>query len=137
MVFDDGALFLDDQHFFESFGKLAHDLAVQRPAHTQLQHPQTDLGGQRVVYAEIFQGLANIQIGFSGSDNADTRHGAVDDDFVDGVRAGEGDGRIELVLVQAHFLLQRLVGPAGMQAAVGEQEILRPDNVDPLGIDAH
>ena len=114
LIFDDGALFLDDQHLFEPFGELAHHLAVQRPAHAELQHPQADLRGQRLVDTQIFESLAYVQIGFARGDDADTRHGTVDDDLVDTVHSGEGNGRIELVLLQAHFLLQRLVGPAGM-----------------------
>jgi hypothetical protein len=70
LVFDDGALFLDDQHLFEPFGKLPHHFSVQGPAHSEFEYPQADLGGERLVDTEIFQGLADIQIGFTGGDDA-------------------------------------------------------------------
>jgi len=137
LVFDDGALFLDHQHFFEPFGKLAHNFAVQGPAHSQFQHPQTDLGGQCFIDTEIFQSLAHVQVGFSRGDNADARHRAVDDDLVDGVCPGESNRGVELVLLQTHFLLQGLVGPAHVQATLGEHEVVRGNDVDPPGIDIH
>ena len=63
LVFDELALFLDDQDFLQPFGEVAHAFRFQRPDHADLVEADADLGGERVVDAEIVERLAHVEIG--------------------------------------------------------------------------
>jgi len=84
---------------------------------------------------EIVEGLAHVEIGLAGGDDADARLGAVEHDLVELVGAGEGEGGIELVFVQAELLLERRVRPADVEAARRHLEIGREDEADARRID--
>ena len=94
-----------------------HDIA-------DLVEADADLGGMRLVDAEIVERLAHVEIGFAGGDDAEARLRAVDDDAVEPVGAGKGECRVELVFVQPVFLVERLVGPADVEPARRHLEIL-------------
>ena len=51
--------------------------------------------------------------------------------------AREGDGGLHRVLVQAHFLLQRRVGPADVEPARRQREVARQHDVELVRIDVH
>ena len=112
LVLDDRALLLDDEHLFEPTRELADPLPLQRPDHADLVDPHTDLGGVRLVDAEILQRLQDIEIGLAGGDDAEAGEGAVEDDAVEPVGARERQRRVDLVPLQPKLLLQRLVRPA-------------------------
>ena len=135
LVFDDRPLFLDDEDFLEPLGEMAHALALQGPGHADLVDGQADLGRQILVDAEIVERLADIEIGLAGGDDAEAAPGAVDDGAIELVRAGEGEGGVELVLVQPHFLIERRVGPADVEPARRHLEIGWRRNFEPVRID--
>ena len=124
LVFDDRALFFDDQDFFEALGEMADALAFERPRHRHLVKADADLGGMGLVDAQIVERLAHVEIGFAGGDDAKARVRAVDDDAVEPIGAGKGERGVELVFVQPVFLVERLVGPADIEPARRHLEIV-------------
>ena len=114
LVFDDRPLFLDDEDLVEPLGEMADALAFERPRHPDLVKAEADLGGVRVVDAQIIERLAHVEIGFAGGDDAEARARAVDDDAVEPIGAAKGECGIEFVFVQPVFLFERLVGPANV-----------------------
>jgi hypothetical protein len=125
LVLDDRALFLDHQDFLEPLGELARAFALERPDHADLVHADADVGRHLLVDTEVVERLAHVEIGLAGGDDAEARIGAVDDHAVELVGAGEGQRCIELVLLVAVFLVEEIVGPAVVQAALGHFEIVR------------
>ena len=109
---------------------------LQRPAHAHLEDPQSDLGGHRRIDAQILKGLQDIQIGLAGGDDAKPGFGAVHDDAVKLVGSGKRPGGAELVLAEPHFLLQRLVRPAGVQSANRQLEVRWQLDADSIWVDA-
>ena len=112
LVLDDRAFLFDDQDLFETLREMANPLAFERPRHPHLVEAKADLGGVRVVDAEIVQRLAHVEVGFARRDDAKARPRAVDHDVVEPVGAAKSERRVELTFVQAVFLVERLVGPA-------------------------
>ncbi len=103
---------------------MADALAFERPRHRHLVKADADLGGMGLVDPQIVQGLAHVEIGFAGGDDAKARIRAVDDDAVEPIGPGKGEGGVELVFVQPVFLVERLVGPADIEPARRHLEIL-------------
>ena len=137
LVLDDAALLLDHQDLVQPLGELVHGDRLQRPAHADLQYTQADLGAQLLIQAEVFQGLAHVQIGLAGGDDAQARIGRIEQHLVEVVGAGESAGRIDLVGVQALFLNQGWIRPADVNAVLGQLEVLRNLHLDPQRIDLH
>ena len=135
LVLDDRALFFDDEDFVEPLGEMADALAFERPRHRHFVEADPDFGGVRLVDPEIVQGLAHVEIGFAGGDDAKARVRAVDDDAVEPIGAGKGESSVELVLVQPVFLFERLVGPADIEPAGRHLEILGENDTGPFGSD--
>jgi hypothetical protein len=79
LVFDDLALFLDHQDFFQALGEMAHRLGFQRPGHADLEQAQADLGGVGLVDAEVVERLAHVEVGLAAGDDAQPRARAVED----------------------------------------------------------
>ena len=123
LVFDDGALFLHHQDFFQPFGEMAHAFPFQGPGHAHLVNPKADFGGLGFVDTQILQGLEHVEERFAGGDNAQPRPGAVDDHGVEAVGPGESQRGVDLVLLQAPFLIQGWIGPADVKPAFGHFEI--------------
>ncbi len=127
LVLDDSALLLDHDDLFQAFGEVAGALRLQRPGHADLVEADTDLGGPFLVDAQVIQRLHHVQIGLAGGDDADAWLRTVDHRLVDTVGAGEGEGGIDLVAVQAVFLLIPVIGPADRQATRRQLEIRHLD----------
>src|SRR5205085_9520863 len=124
LILDNGAFFLDDEDFLETLGKMPDALAFERPGHRNLVQAETDLRGMRIVNPEVIERLADVKVGFPGSDDPETRPGTVDDDAVQPIGARKSQCRIELVLMQPEFLIERLIRPANIQAAGRHLEIV-------------
>ena len=112
LVLDDRALFLDHKDLVQALGELAQALALDGPGHRNLVKPDADLGGVRLVDAKGVEGLADVEIGLAGGDDAEPRIGAVDDRLVELVGAGEGDRRIALVAGAAVLPAPAAASPA-------------------------
>ncbi len=123
LVLDQLALFFDHQNFFQPFGKAPHAVRFERPDHADLVQADADFGRERVVDAEIVEGLAHVEVGLAGGDDAQARIGRVDHDAVQPVGAAIGQRGIQLVVEQARLLHQAIIGPADVEAA-GRQGVI-------------
>ena len=109
---------------------------LQRPADAHLEDPHPDLGGHRRIDAQILKGLQDIQIGLARGDDAKPGLGAVHDDAIKPVGSGKRPRRAQLVLAEPHFLLQRLVRPAGVQTAWRQGKVLWQLGANPVRVNA-
>ncbi|UGA39986.1 hypothetical protein JOS77_11740 [Chromobacterium haemolyticum] len=132
LVFDDLAFFLHHQDFFQSFGELAHAFRFQRPHHAHLEDAQADVGGQRLVYAQIIQRLHHVQITLATGDDAQPRLGRIQSNVVQIVFARVSQRRVQTVVQHAFFLRQRRVRPADVEAVLGQGKVLRNLELQPL-----
>ena len=135
LVLDQLALFLHHQNLIQAFGKVPHAVGLQRPWHGHFVKPEADFGRVLFVYAQVFERLQHIQIGLAGSDDAQLGPRAVDGDAVQLVRPRVSQRRINLVVLQPQFLLQRIVRPADADTAFRQAEILRQDNRRVIDVD--
>src|SRR6266481_3584227 len=117
LVLDDCALFFHDKDLFEPLGKVPNTLAFERPGHGHLVKAYANVGGVRVIDSEIVKCLAHVEIGFAGGHNAEARPRAVDDDTIEAVCAGKGEGGVKLVFMKPIFLVKRRVRPADIEPA--------------------
>src|SRR6516165_6496513 len=92
LVLDDCALFFHDEYLFEPLGKMPNALAFKRPRHRHLVESHADLGGMRIIDPKVVKCLAHVEIRFARRDDAKSWPWAVDNDPVEPVRAGEGEG---------------------------------------------
>ena len=114
---DQRALLLDDQDQIEPFGELRHALRLERPGHADLVEAQAQLVGLHLVDAELVERRAHVEIALAAGDDADLRvRPAAGDDAIELVGAGEGQDGGALVVVQARFLVERLVAEADVEA---------------------
>lgn len=131
MGFDQEPLFFDHDDEIETLGEVFQDLRIERPDHADFEEPQADLGGHRLVDAELFERLPDIEIAFAGGDDADPGMGAAaQDDLVQLVGPGEGDGGEALVSVESLLLLQAVVIGADVEAAGRQFEVRGDDGLD-------
>ena len=137
LIFDDAAFLFHHQNFVQAFGELVHRHRLKRPAHADLEHAQTNLGAQRLVQTEVIQGLAHVEVGLAGGDDAQTRVGRIELDLVEVVGQGEGARGVDLVDVEALFLGQGRIGPADVHAVFRQLEILGDLYLDTQWIDVH
>jgi hypothetical protein len=135
LVLDQLTLFLDHQDFFQSFGEAPHALGFKRPDHTDLVEANTDFGGQGVVDAQVIEGLAHVEIGLAGGYDAQPWLRCIDHDLVEAIGAAVGECSIQLVIEQAGFLQQAVVGPADVESAGGQFVIGRQDDLYAVGRD--
>src|SRR5450432_3873035 len=133
--FDEGTLLLDHDDVFESARKLADTDRLERPGHADFVHTYTDVRGRFRVDAQVFQCLKHIEIALARGDDTQPRLRRIDHQPIDAVRARERDRCLDRVLVQAHFLIQRRVRPADVQAPRRQREIFRQDDVELVWID--
>ncbi len=132
LVFHHRAFFLDDDDFLKPHGKFAHIVAVEWPAHADLQHADADFCGIGFGYAKVIECLHDIKIGLAGRDDAKPCIRAVDDGFVQLVGARIGKGGIEFIFHQAMFLILWRVGPTDMEPAFGHGKIIGDDRRDAI-----
>jgi hypothetical protein len=137
LVFDQLALLLDHQDFFEAFGEAAHAVGLQRPDHADLVEADADLRSERIVDAEVIEGLAHIEVGLAGGDDSQAGVGGVDHDLVQPVGAAVGQRRVELVVEQARFLQQAVVRPADVEALRRQGVVVGQDDPHAVGRDIH
>ena len=135
LVFEDLALLFDHQDFFQSLRKGAHAFRLQRPCHADLVEPDTDVGRDLLVDAEVCQRLPGIQIRLAGSDDADPGARTVPDDAIELVGTRVGQRRIPLEVIHAGFLIQHRIRPADVQAAFRQVEIGRQHDLDAVRIE--
>ena len=97
---------------------------LQRPGHADLVDADADVGRGACVDAEVLERLQHVEVALAGGDDAEARLRRIDDDAVDaGWRARTRTRRLHRVLVQAHFLVQRRIGPADVEAAERQLEV--------------
>ena len=100
-----------------------------------LVEADAELVGLHLIDAELIEGLAHIEIALAAGDDADLGVGAAaGDDAVELVGAGEGQDGGALVVVQARFLVERLVAEADVEALGGHDEVV--GNLDLDAVDA-
>ena len=124
---DQRALLLDDQDQIEAFGELQHALRLERPGHGDLVESQAQLVGlaprrcraRRAPRARRDSSCRMVMMPIFGFG------AAAGDDAVELVGAGEGEDGGALVVVQARFLVERLVAEADVEAAGRHDEIVR------------
>ena len=68
--------------------------------------------------------LHHVAVGLAGGDDAQARARRVPDDAVQAVGAAVGEGGVDLVVEQARLLLEDAVGPADVEPAAGQDEVL-------------
>ena len=133
--FDERTFFFDDDDVFEPTRELADADRFERPGHADLVDANADFARIRFADAEVFQRLQDIEVTFAGGDDAEPRLGRIEHDAIELVRARERAGRLHRVLVQAHFLVQRRIGPADVESAFRHLEIGRDHDVELVRID--
>ena len=136
LVLDERPLFLDHDDLFQTLGEAADAFALQRPRHGDLVDGQPDIGGHLLGNLKIVQRLPDVQIALAGRDHAQPGPGRGYHRLVQPVGAGEGQSRVELVLHQPLFLLERRIGPADIEPADRHVE-LRQDVIDAQRVDRH
>ena len=137
LVFQHLALLFHHQDFVQPLGELAHPFRFQGPDHAHLVEADADLGGQLLVDAQFVQGLHHVQIGLAGGDDAQAWRRGVDDDAVEPVGPGVGEGGVELEVGEAGLLHQGRVGPADVEAVGRQFEIIRQADVQGHGVHPH
>ena len=136
LVFDDLALFFDDQDFLQAGSELARALRLQRPDHPHLVQAQPDSAAGGLIKAQIAHRLAGVVVGLAAGHDAQPVLRSGDDGVVEPVGADVGQRRIPLVVKQPRLLLQGGVGPADVHAAGGHVKVGAHD-LHPVGIDLH
>src|SRR5205085_3481635 len=111
LVFDELALFLDDEDLAETFGELANAGGLERPRHADLAQANADLGGVLLVDPQILERLQHVEIALARSDDAQARIRRIDRDAVEAISSAICERRIDLVVLEAKLLLHRRVGP--------------------------
>ena len=132
-IFQDLALFLDDQDFLQPGGEFARVLRVQRPDAAHLQHADARLRAGRLVQPQVVERLAHVQIGLARGHDAEMRARRVQHHPIQLVGAHIGQRRIPFVVQQPRLLGQRRIRPADVQAARG-QAVLRQHDPHAPGV---
>ena len=127
LMFDEFALFLDDEDFFKPFGKGAHAIGFERPGHADLVDPQADIGRHTGIDAQFVERFHRIGEGLAGGHDAEARFGCIPYNPVDPVGPGKGERRKALEALQAGVFLAPDVTVADMDAAFGEIEVRHDD----------
>ena len=131
--FDQRALFLDHDDEIEPLRELGQFLARDRPDAGDLEQPDAEVVALDLVDAELVEGLAHVEIGLAGGDDADLgRAAAGGDDLVELVGAHEGEHGVALEIVQARFLAEEGVGEADVEAALRHGEVGGRDDLHAL-----
>ena len=124
--FDQRALLLHHDDEIEAVGEGDELLARDRPRAADLEQAQAEIVALDLVDAELVEGLADVEIGLAGGDDADLRVTAAGgDDLVELVGAQEGEHGVALEIVQARFLAEDGVDQADVETAFRHDEIGR------------
>jgi hypothetical protein len=115
--------------------KFAGDLGLQRPHHAHLVQADAQLPAGVVVQPQVQQGLARVVVGLAAGDQAEAVVRALDHVVVQAVGADVGQRGVPLVIKQAGFLVQRMVGPADVQPTRRHLEIGGNLDLHALGVD--
>ncbi len=137
LALDEGTLLLHHDDVFQALREAGDAFRLQRPGHADLVHADADVSACGFIQAQVFQRLQHVQVALAGGDDAQPRARRVHHHLVDGVGAGEGLRGLHRVAVQAHFLVQRRVRPADVEAARGHLEVLRQHDAACHRIDLH
>src|SRR5882762_7396506 len=73
LVFDDLALFFDDQDFFQPIGKAARALRLKRPGKRHLVNAKADVARYALVDAEIGERAHHVAVRLARSNDAEPR----------------------------------------------------------------
>ncbi len=134
-VFEDLALFFNNQNLLKPVGKRVGALRFKWPHATDLVQTNADARAGFVVETQIAQSLTYIQIRLARRHDPEARIRRFDLDPIQLVRAHISERRVPLVVEQPRFLNQRWIGPADVEAAIGHREIGRQDNLRAMRID--
>ena len=137
LVFDDLALFLDDQDFVEAFGEMAHGLGLEGPRHRDLEHANADLGGIGFADAEVVERLPHVEVTLAAGHDAEPRIRRIDDDAVQPVDAAVVQRRVDLVVLHPRLGGEERIRPANRHAVGRQRKVVRHDDVDVIGIAVH
>ncbi len=131
--FDERALLLHHDDEVEAGGEIGKLLARDRPGAAELEDAQAEVVALDLVEAELVEGLAHVEIGLAGGDDADLRIAAAGGDhLVELVGAQEGEHGVALEVVQARFLAEDGVDQPDVEPAVRHDEVFRRDDLDAL-----
>ena len=131
---DELALLLDDDDVLEVVRPLAEARHVERPDHADLVGGDPEAAALGVVEAEEVEGVGGVEPRLAAGDDADLRALVAADAAVDAVGAGEGLGGEALVVVEAGLLGDGGVVEADVEAVLGEGEVGRGDDVQPVRV---
>ena len=134
LAFDQRALLLDHDDLLEAVREREGRLALERPDQAELQDPDAQPLGQRLIDAEVIERLAQIEVGFAGRDDPQPRGLGFEDRPVEAVGRGEGAHGLELEAVQALLLGERRVRQADVETARRQLELGQGD-LDPRRIE--
>ncbi|MCW0416852.1 hypothetical protein NB689_002606 [Xanthomonas sacchari] len=134
---DEGLLLLHHDDVLQPAGERGDAQRLQRPGHADLVHADADARAGVRVQAQVFQRLQHVQVALAGGDDAQPRLRRIHHRAVDAVGAGEGLRRAHRVAMQAHFLVQRRIRPADVEAARRQVEILRQHDLPRERIHLH
>src|SRR5258705_5415771 len=125
LVLDQLALLLDHQDFLQALGEAPRAVRLERPGHGHLVDPDTDVFTDLPGKTQRRKGLHHIPIRLAGRGDAESRARRIPHDAVEAVGAAVGEGGVDLVVEDARFLFEDGVGPADVQPAAGQDEVLR------------
>ena len=137
LVFDDLALFLDDQNFGQAFGEMTHAFRLERPGHRDFEHANADLRGVGFGDAEIIERLPDIEVALAARHDAETRLRRIHDDAIQSIGAAVMQRGVDLVILHPRFGLEEAVGPANRHTVGRQRKIVRHDDLHALGIDGY
>ena len=123
LLLDQWPLLLDHQDLALAGAEGGGALGLERPDHADFVDGQSQSLRFGVVDAEFVQRLADVEVGFADSDDAEARVGAAHHHPVELVGAPVGQRRRDLHRVDALFLAEPVVGPANVHA-VGRQVMI-------------
>lgn len=136
LVFDHLALLFHDQDLLQALREVAGDGGFQRPHHIDLVQADAQAAAGVVVQTQVVQRLAGVVPGLAAGDDAEAVVGRGNHVVVQTVGPHIGQRRVPLVVHHAGFLIQRRIGPADVQTAVGHREVFGQQNLHPVRIHA-
>ena len=134
LVLDHRPLLFDDEHVLETFAEAPRALGLEGPGHRHLVDREAGLLREGVAEAQLVEGLSHVEVGLARRHDAEAPALAAERHAIEAVRAHEGLRRREPLLVEARFDLERVVGPADVQAG-RRREVLGEPHLHPAGTD--
>ncbi len=139
LALDEGLLLLDHHDVLQPARERADAGGLERPGHADLVDADAEVAAGRLVQAEVFERLQHVEVALAGGDDAQARVRRIDRHAVDAVGARERLRGLHRVHVQAHFLVERRIRPADVEAARRDRELVVARQHDPQRerIDVH